>query len=155
MKLELPPLEKLLDRYNDPETDVRRGETTAELMKRLGLKNWDTKPELRPVLPPMHISHSESLEEYIQKLGKRIRQWLFGRNDLELAELAGIGNTPAELALTENKQELAKLKTRLTKFADRWDPQQADDPVYLEQLERIRAEFEGDEPPPKPKGRRP
>ncbi|MEG0922877.1 MAG: hypothetical protein RSD57_17350 [Comamonas sp.] len=151
MKHTLTPLAQILSRHREDleDDELEVGETPAETLKRLGLKRPDELPEFRsmPALPT-----SASADEIQKAIARLIRQYLLpkflggGFTNIEIEAMLDDEDSPIERDQAKTQVEMSKLQTRLTQFADKWDPLAADDSAYVEQLERIRAEFEAPAP---------
>jgi hypothetical protein len=149
----------LLQHRNDQAADkARAGETPADLLKRLGLKGAEQLPEFKSSFPPAATpANNEDISKWAARF---IRQHLLPRflgggfNQLELDALVSPENTTIGQNQGENRRLKKQLLSRLTQFADRWDPPLDENwSARIDHIERLRERLE--KRPPDAEGPKP
>lgn len=146
MEHKLTPLSRILSRHRDDledDDELQVGESPAELLKRLGLKNPHDLPAFHVSKPPLPDPRDNmALARWFVKFVRQnfLPRFLGGGfTQLEADAMLGDGHTSVDMSRVESRREMSRLRDRMTRLADRLDPIADEDKLNKERLEHLRA----------------
>ena len=150
MEHKLTPLAEILAKHREDEEDdeLRVGEKPADLLKRLGLKNPHDLPAFHASNPPpANPLDNNAIALWFIKFCRQnfLPRFLGGGfTQLEADAMLGDGSTPVDMSRAQTRRDMARLRDRMTRLANKLDPSVyevsgPEDNDYEERLRQFRA----------------